>query len=176
LTEPDPFADLAAQLEQLRGQLARTQGEVGAVRARLEAETSQTAMARMELKHLREELAEAIEKRKLKPPPAPWWLGGEAESRAMMGSLREWVEGFLRPHYPDYLTRLPACWASHGSAIWELSTLHAEWIRTYGDEDNRDLAAALAWHDRYLPGVLARLAEAIKCTPGSCQFARRRPA
>ena len=36
MTDPDPLAGLAAQLEQLRGQLARTQGELGAVRERLE--------------------------------------------------------------------------------------------------------------------------------------------
>ena len=63
MTDPDPLADLAAQLAELRGQLARSQGEIGVLRERLEAETGQTVMLRLEVKQLREELAEAIEKR-----------------------------------------------------------------------------------------------------------------
>jgi chromosome segregation ATPase len=174
MTEPDPAAALAAQLEELRGQLARTQGDVGALRERLEAQTSQTAMARLELKQMRQELDEAIEKRKLKPPPAPWLLGDEAETRALLASLRAWVEKFLRPNYPEYAARLPECWAAHGGALWELATLRAEWERIYADEENRDLAGALNWLHQLLPGVLNRLADAIKCAPGMCQLARRR--
>jgi hypothetical protein len=175
VTEPDPVAALAAQLEQLRGQMARAQGEIGGLRAKLEAESSQTALLRLEVKHLREDLAEAAEKNRLKPPPAPWWRVSEAEGRAMLAGLRAWVDEFLRPHYPDYLARLPGCVLSHGEAVWELSTLRAEWIRVYGDEDNRDLQGALNWHDRLLPGVINRLAAAIKCDEAGCRAARRRP-
>jgi hypothetical protein len=178
VTEPDPLADLAAQLEQLRGQLARTQGELGAVRARseagLDASNSQIMLARVDIKQAREELAEAVEKNRLKPPPAPWWRVDQEQGTEMLVDLREWVDGFLAPHYPGYATRLAGCYWRHMEAVWELSTLRAEWIRIYGDEENRDLAGALAWHDRYLPGVISRLAEAIKCAPGSCQRAPRR--
>ena len=59
MTEPDPVADLAARLEELasqlevwRGQWARSQGEIGAVRERLERETGQTIMLRVEVKRL----------------------------------------------------------------------------------------------------------------------------
>jgi hypothetical protein len=174
VTEPDPPTDLAAQLEELRGQWARTQGELGAVRERLTSETSQTAMLRLEVKHLREDLAEAVDKRRLKPPPAPWLLGDEAETRPLLAGLRAWVEQFLRPNYPEYAARLPECWAAHGAALWELATLRAEWDRIYADEENRDLAGALNWLHQLLPGVLNRLADAIKCGPGMCQLARRR--
>ena len=74
-------------------------------------------------------------------------------------------------HYPGYVARLPRCWAAHGEAVWELSTLAAEWGRIYADEENRDLASALAWHDRFLPGVLARLAAAITCDETGCRVA-----
>jgi hypothetical protein len=181
LAEPDPVAALAAQLEELReevrqerGQLARTQGELGAVRARLEAETSQTMMLRLEIKRQGGQLEEAIEKRRLKPPPAPWWAVGQEQGTAMLAELRAWADGFLARHYPGYAARLAGCWWRHMEAVWELSTLRAEWERIYADEENRDLAGALAWHDKYLPGVLSRLAETIKCTPGSCQYDRRR--
>jgi len=175
VTEPDPAAALAAQLGELRGQLARSQGEIAVLRERLEASTGQVVMFRLEVKHLREELAEAVDRNKLKPPPAPWWCVGEAEGRAMLAELREWVDTFLRPHYPDYLARLPRCMLAHGEAVWELSTLRAEWIRIYGDEDNRDLQGALNWHDRYLPDVIKRLAEAINCDETGCRVTRRRP-
>lgn len=175
MTEPDPVAALAAQLAELRGQLARSQGEIAVLRERLEASTGQVVMFRLEVKHLREELAEAVDRNKLKPPPAPWWRVSEAEGRAMLAELREWVDEFLRPHYPDYVARLRPCVLSHGEAVWELSTLRAEWIRVYGDEDNRDLQGAVNWHDRLLPGVISRLADAVKCDETGCRITRRRP-
>jgi regulator of replication initiation timing len=173
VTDPDPLADLAAQLEQLRGQLARTQGELGTVRARFEAETSQTAMLRLDVKQQRERLDKAIAARKLKPPPAPWWEFGTAEAQAMMSELHEWVETFLRPNFAGYLARLPSCWPRHAEAAWELATLRSEWIRIYvtEEEEERDLQGALAWLDRFLPNTLARLREAIKCDAAlGCQL------
>jgi hypothetical protein len=168
---------MAAQLAELRGQLAQ-------VTARLNTEgtgASMTALIQVkrllaDVRQLREELAEAIEKRKLKPPPAPWWCVGEAEGRAMLAGLTGWVDGFARRHYPGYMARIPRCWANHPEAVWELSTLRAEWDRIYGDEDNRDLAGALAWHDKYLPGVITRLAGAIQCDEAGCRMTRPRTA
>ncbi len=173
MTGPDPVAALAAQLEELRGRLARAEGTAGQARARQEDASGQVAMLRLEVKQLREQLAEAIGKRKLAPPPAPWWVVSEAEGRAMLAGLREWVEGFARRHYPGYMARLPRCWANHPEAVWELSTLRAEWERIYADEDNRDLQGALAWHDRYLPGVITRLAASIGCDESGCRMPRR---
>jgi len=179
VSEPDPLTDLTAQLEQLRGQLARTQGELGAVRERLEGESSQTVMLRLDVKQQRERLDKAIAARQLKPPPAPWWEFGTGEARAMMAELHEWVETWLRPNFPGYLVRLPPCWPRHAEAAWELSTLRAEWIRIYDaeDEEDRDLAGALAWLDRFLPNTLARLGGAVKCDDiRGCQLPQRRPA
>ncbi len=173
MTDPDPLAELAAQVAELRGQLARTQGEVGVLRERLKAESGQTAMLLLQVKHFREELAEAVARNRLKPPPAPWWCVSEAEGRAILAELREWLDRFLRPHYPDYLAKLPVCVLAHGEAVWELSTLRAEWIRIYGDEDNRDLQGALNWHNRYLPDCLGRLTEAVKCDETGCRLSRR---
>jgi regulator of replication initiation timing len=178
LAEPDPVAALAAQLEGLRGQLARTQGELGVVREKLEAETSQTAMLRLEVKQQKERLDKAIAARQLKPPPAPWWEFGTDEARAMMAELHQWVEAWLRPNFAGYLTRLPPCWTRHAEAAWELSTLRAEWVRIWGaeEEEDRDLAGALAWLDRFLPNTIARLREAIRCDALGCQLIRQRQA
>jgi hypothetical protein len=173
LAEPDPLAALAAQLGELRGAVERYQKIVTAWDARLETEgIGGTMMLRLELKQLRERLDEAVDKHQLKPPPAPWWCVEEAEGRTMLAGLREWVDGFARRHYPGYLARLPRCWANHPEAVWELSTLRAEWERIYGDEDNRDLQGALTWHDKWLPGVLSRLAASIKCDETGCRAVR----
>jgi hypothetical protein len=173
VTDPDPIVDLAAQLAELRGQLTRSQGEIRILRDRLEDSTGQTVNLLVEVKHLRAELAEAIEKNRLKPPPAPWWRVGEEEGRKMLAELGEWFDSFLRPHFADYVTRIPRCWPSHMAAVWELSTLRAEWIRIYGDEDNRDLQGALTWLNRYLPDTCDRIAAAIKCDETGCRVARR---
>jgi hypothetical protein len=42
------------------------------------------------------------------------------------------------------------------SAIWELSTLAAEWHRTYSGT-RPDLARALEFYDRWLPGTMRRI-------------------
>ena len=42
--------------------------------------------------------------------------------------------------YPGYFEKLPPCWPNHPEAVTELSNVMTEWIRVYGDEENRDLA------------------------------------
>ena len=71
--------------------------------------------------------------------------------------------------YPGYFEKLPACWPNHPEAVTELSNVMTEWTRVYGDEENRDLAAALWWHERWLPGVLSRLTAAVKCDAAGCR-------
>jgi hypothetical protein len=171
----DDNGALAAQVADLRGAVERCQAIVTAWDARLETEgIGGTMMLRLEVKQLRNRLDEALAKHQLKPPPAPWWRVDEAEGKAMLAGLRGWVEEFARRHYPGYMARLPSCWANHPEAVWELSTLSAEWERVYGDPDNRDLPGALMWHDKWFPGVLARLAASIKCDQGGCRMLRPR--
>ena len=174
MTEPDPVAALAAQLEQLRGELSRYEGEVGQLRERLTAETSQTAMLRLEVKKQKERLAKAIGDRQLKPSPAPWLEFGTPETQALLAELREWVEGWLRPNFGSYLAKLPQCWTRHAEACWELATLQVEWVRIYDveEEEDRDEQGALVFLDRFLPNTLARLAGAVKCNDiQGCQLA-----
>jgi hypothetical protein len=173
MTDPDPVAVLTAQLGELRGIVDRCRAIVASWDARLDTEVGATLMLRLEVKKLARRLDEALDKRQLAPPPAPWWCGEAAEGRRMLDELRGWVEEFARKHYPAYMARLPACWANHPEAVWELSTLRAEWERVYGNEDNRDLAGALWWHERWLPGAIARLEKAITCDQAGCRRAAR---
>lgn len=177
MADDETLAALAAQVDQLRGEVSRLSGIVAQWNARLETEgIGATLVLRTEVKRLAERLAEAVAKNRLAPPPAPSWLGLSSEEYAAgLAELREWVERFARVQYPGYLAKLPPCWANHREAIWELSDLMAEWSRVYGDPDNRDLAGALWWHERWLPGALTRLKDAIRCDATGCRVTKRQP-
>jgi hypothetical protein len=172
MTDPDPVAALARELEQLRGQWARSQGEIGALRERLESSTGQVAKLLLQVKHLRGEIAD---KRQAESPPAPWWCVDQEQYPAMHAELAGWVDGFLVPQYGDYLRNLPQCLLSHPAAVWELSTLRAEWERIFADPDDGELQGLLAFQDRYLPGALARLGAALAdCKNNYCRLTRPR--
>jgi hypothetical protein len=173
VTDPDPVAGLAAQLAELRGQLARSQGVIGYLKARLEEDAGQVLMFRLQVKQLRERLEEAIEQRLLKPPPAPWWGVGQDQGEAMLADLRGWVDGFLARHYPGYMARLPPCWWWHMEAVWELSALRTEHDRIFADPDNGDLQGLLAFHDRWFPGCLSRVSATLAdCKNAPCRLSR----
>jgi uncharacterized coiled-coil DUF342 family protein len=57
--DPDPIAALAAQLQELRGQLASYTGETGHLRARLDTDSGQVVMLRLEIKKLGEKIEAA---------------------------------------------------------------------------------------------------------------------
>ena len=187
MAESDPIAALTAQLEELRGQLARSQGDIGHLKARLETDSGQVMMLRVEIKQLGgeieeitkfageieklgEKLDQAVSKRQAADSPAPYWFSlTREEQAARLIELRTWVDQVAYAQYPGYMARLAPCWANHPEAVWELSTLRAEWDRIYGDEDNRDLKGALNWHDKWFPGVLSRLSAWIKCDELGCR-------
>jgi hypothetical protein len=73
------------------------------------------------------------------------------------------------------MARLAPCWANHPEAVWELSNLMTEWARIYGDPDSRPLQDALWFFERWLPGVLGRLAAAVKCDVAGCRLASSSP-
>ena len=76
----------------------------------------------------------------------------------------------LRQHYGGY--ELRDCWPRHVHAIWELSTLAAEWHRTYGGT-RPDLARALEFYDRWLPNTLRRIADMTRACRPQCAMLRR---
>jgi hypothetical protein len=174
-SDPPPpgeaVAALAAQLEELRGQLARAEGGVGQVRARLETDSGQVLMLRLEIKQLGEKIEAAIARRQADEPQAPYLLGMSKDERAaQLGELRAWVERVGLVQYAEYFGKLPPCWPTHPAAVIELSTVMTEWIRIYGDPENRPLPDALVWNDKWLPGVLGRLAAVMKCDLSGCRL------
>lgn len=176
MTEPDPVAELAQQVADLRASLARSQGEVGHLRTRMEEFAGTDMLMLTAIKQQGEKLDKALRKREADDPPAPYWLGLSREEHATrMTQLRRWVDQVALVQYSEYFAKLPPCWPAHPSAVIELSNVMTEWVRVYGDPDSRPLQDALLWHDKWLPGALARLQGAIKCDVSGCRLATSSP-
>jgi len=100
------------------------------------------------------------------------WLDAELDPRdpavaeAILTRLAGWVAGvYLR--YPD--AKLPDCWLWHPEIVEELLWLHQAWLAAYADGVR--VTAAADWHDRYRPGVIARL----KSTADMCGLEDHQP-
>lgn len=90
---------------------------------------------------------------------APNWLDfGPEEYARRLDGLTQWVNGVLAVQYPHVYLR--PCWPDHPAAVWELSVLRAEWYRVFNHK-YPELSGALAFHDRWLPGVASRLESRI---------------
>ena len=166
--EPSPSGDATAALA---AQVASLRGQVRAIFARLDRAglTGDVNLAD-KVAELARTAAEALDS-KPQGPAAPSWIGLSPEDHAArLAELRQWVDTVLRGEYGGY--QLPECWANHRHAIWELSTLAAEWRRTY-DRERPDLNRALEFNDRWLPGTMRRIADLTRrCNPECVTLAR----
>jgi len=93
------------------------------------------------------------------PPARPsvwaWSHLTDPRARTQWAGLVPWVR-WLIDRYPRALRDFPPCWYLHSDALEELSALWAAWMAAYHGNDNpRD--DLIAWHDRWLPGVIQRL-------------------
>jgi hypothetical protein len=154
---PEATAALAVQVAAVRGQ-------VRAIFARLDRAG---LTGDLNLADQFAELARTVTEALDSPPhgpAAPTWTGLEPAGYAgQLAELTQWADTVLRREYGGYT--LPACWANHRHAIWELSTLAAEWHRTYSSK-RPDLDQALEFYDRWLPGTMRRVAEITRrCNP-----------
>ena len=170
--EPSPRA-LGESLAALAVQLADLRGQVRAINERLDqAGLHADLNLATRFEDLAQTVADALEAATPHGPAAPYWIGLDQDAyHARLADLRRWADTVLRPHYGGY--ELRECWPRHIHAIWELSTLAAEWHRTYRGT-RLDLARALEFYDRWLPGTMRRIAAITRdCVP-ECA-ARRRP-
>jgi hypothetical protein len=86
------------------------------------------------------------------------WIGETADPDAATRALREladWV-GRVYLRYPIAARELPDCWLWHPDMVEELAWLHQAWQAAYSP-DTGTVGAAADWHDRYRPGVVARI-------------------
>jgi hypothetical protein len=187
--KPDDSTD-PATLGRLAGSVGALSQQVADIRRRLETVTRTLDQA--EIDQLAARLADldtrfgqfagtindALDAAAPKGPPAPRWDNLDpAAYTAQLDALRTWVDTIL---IPIYVTgggyTLADCWAEHPQAVWELGTIAVAWRRAYLRR-RPDLAQALDWHDRWLPGAMRRLEDAtrrcaIRHQPGDPRRAR----
>ena len=169
--EPSPRA-LSESLAALAAEVADLRGQIRALNERLDQAGLHAGLnlaARFE--ELAGTVAEALDAAAPRGPAAPCWVGLDRDTYiARLADLQRWADTVLRPHYGGY--ELPECWPRHIHAVWELSTLAAEWHRTYAGT-RPDLARALEFYDRWLPGTMRRITGiTAKCVP-HCVTLRR---
>lgn len=171
----------------LAGQLAEYRTKLAAFEARLSAETGPVMVLQAEVKKLRaqvEELAAKLDAQAEQGAPgegpsAPRWdnLTPE-ETKQQLAELQAWVEDILRREFPGYLKSVAKCWPNHREAWWEFGTLRAEWYRVYPAADDDGGKAPLVdaqWFlERWLPGAVRRVAEAMSCDSAGCKLVRKR--
>ena len=140
-------------------------GQVHAINTRLDQAGLRADLnlaARFE--ELAHTVADTLDTAAPRGPAAPYWIGLNPDTyNARLTDLRGWADTVLRQHYGGY--ELRDCWHRHIHAVWELSTLAAEWHRTYRGP-RPDLARALEFYDRWLPGTMRRITSIThQCMP-----------
>jgi hypothetical protein len=169
------FGQLRAYVEQVAEVLAGVAKEVAAHDLTLlELRLDRLAEAIGELDKLRDEVgklrnelhdvAEPVGEPARRPETqrAVWWpdLPAEQDRADVLQSLGRWVDEVLRARHPEAYNELGTCWFWHPDILDELTALQAAWFAAYRDKASSD-TAAIEWHDRWLPGAMARCRAAI---------------
>jgi hypothetical protein len=168
--EPTPRA-LGESLAALAAQVADLRSQIRAIDARLD---QAGLRGDLDLAARFEELAQtvtgALDAAAPRGPAAPYWIGLDRDTyAAQLAELQRWADIVLRQQYGGY--ELRDCWPRHIHAIWELSTLAAEWHHTYR-APRPDLARALELHDRWLPGTMRRITGITSACQPQCVMLR----
>ena len=166
----DPSADpsprvLSESLAALAAQVADLRGQIRALNTRLDQAGLHAGLnLATRFEELAGTVANALDTASPRGPAAPYWIGLDRDIyHAQLTGLQRWADTVLRQQYGSY--ELRDCWARHIHAIWELSTLAAEWHRTYAGT-RPDLARALEFYDRWLPGTMRRITDITRnCLP-----------
>ena len=161
----ESLAALAVQVAALRGQIAMINERLD--QAGLRGDLDLPAG----FEELAQTVAGALDAAAPRSPAAPYWIGLDRQAyTAQLAELRQWADTVLRRHYSGY--ELRDCWPSHIHAVWELSTLAAEWHHAYGGT-RPDLARALEFYDRWLPNTMRRIAGMTRACMTQCVMLRR---
>lgn len=172
----DEFGQLRAYVEQIAGILADVVKDVEAhdltmLELRLEklAEAAgEVGKLRDDVSKLRNEVHNAAEQageqaQRPETQGAVWWpdLPTGQERAEAVHSLGRWVDEVLRARHPEAYNELGTCWFWHPDILDELTALQAAWLAAYRDKAPSG-TAAIEWHDRWLPGAVARCSAAIR--------------
>jgi hypothetical protein len=171
--DPSPYA-LGESLAALAAQVADLRGQIRALNERLDRaglHADLNLAARFE--DLAQTVADALDAAAPRGPAAPYWIGLDRDTyHAQLADLSWWADTVLRQHYAGY--ELPECWSRHIHVVWELSTLAAEWHHTYTGT-RPDLARALEFYDRWLPGTMRRITGITRGCMPQCAMLRSGP-
>ena len=169
--EPSPRA-LGESLAALAVQVADLRGQVRDINERLDPAGIRAGLdLAAQFEDLAQTVADALDAAAPRGPAAPCWIGLDRDTyHARLAELRWWADTVLCQHYGGY--ELRDCWPHHIHAVWELSTLAAEWHRTYGGP-HPDLARALEFYDRWLPNTMRRIAGMTRACMTQCTMLRR---
>ena len=172
----DDFGQLRAYVEQIAGILADVVKEAEAHDlTMLELRLDKLAEAADEVGKLRDEVsklrnevhdAAGLAGDLAQRPPAQgavWWpdLPTGQERAEALHSLGRWVDEVLRARHPEAYNELGTCWFWHPDILDELTALQAAWLAAYRDTASPG-TATIEWHDRWLPGAMARCSAAIR--------------
>jgi hypothetical protein len=168
--DPSPRA-LGESLAALAAQVADLRGQIRAINERLDQAGLRGGLnlaARFE--DLAQTVTGALDAASPRGPAAPSWICLDRDTyHAQLADLHQWADTVLRQHYGGY--ELRECWPRHIHAVWELSTLAAEWHRTYAGA-HPDLARALEFYDRWLPGTMRRITDITRGCMPQCSMLR----
>lgn len=167
MTQPPPPSSpsggggLAVQILALGADLARLRDQLGD----LSGIGEQVIDLADDVAAMREQLQALLPTEERQPQMWDWSAAGMNRQAAGVAwsTLVDWVRDVLAGMYGavgDRAARkesVPACWYRHPDAVVELSWLCQEWLRIYRSDKGTPGAAA-EWHDRWLPGVITRLA------------------
>jgi hypothetical protein len=155
---------LAARLSELSEQLGGLAVRVGAAETEIGGQASilaETAGLAREVSRLSAAIAGQGSPAAGRPasvhPRQPVWAAmNHAEYASALRDLARWVTAVLLPRYPTTGAVLPPCWPAHPAVVEELDWLYWDWKSWALEPDARSRDAA-DWHDRWLPGVVARV-------------------
>lgn len=110
------------------------------------------------------------------PRERVWAAMSPEEYLDALRDVGRWVTEILLRRYPQVAEALPPCWPAHESVVEELDWLYWDWTGWAVNPEARSRDAA-DWHDRWLPGVVARIRPLLaSCTVGHRSAQYRRPA
>lgn len=78
-----------------------------------------------------------------------------AETERRVTELSRQLDAVLRARHPEAYNELGTCWFLYPQILDELTALQAAWFAAYRDKASSG-TAAIEWHDRWLPGAMAR--------------------
>ena len=163
------FDQLRTYVEQIASILANLAKEVGAHDlAGVERRLDEVGRVTVEIETLRQEtreiaaiVGELVQRRA--NAPVPWWpdLPAGPEREAAVQNLGLWVDEVLRARHPEAYNELGTCWFQRPDILDELTALRAAWFAAYRDPEAPPMAP-IEWHDRWLPGTMARCKAIIR--------------